>query len=200
MFPKEWNGIPIPKAITAEWLKSEPCPSSGLEAYVVSLVSTAKWAKTDEDVFAALPPAYRLLYRYWDLYSDIYNGGFQQYLCNKSRDGGIGINEAIEATRRFGVSPVTKLLRKAIELMAASLPPGVLSTLSDLERNRALRRVISREELSRRLDRVDQTFGMIENPCSKVDIYIKRHPDEFIHQKLSTRDKPQQKNSCGKCC
>jgi hypothetical protein len=196
MFPKEWNGIPIPKAITAEWIATTPEPYLGLEAYLLSLICTAKWRKTGDTVLDALPPAYRWILRFCEFYSDLNNGGFIQYLGNMSDHDGREIVETVEVLRRFGLHNIATMLRKAIALMGAELPPAVLVTLSKTERDKAAKRRLSDDELERRIDPIDTEFGRMIGweYTSKIDGYIKRHPEEFVHEKLSTKNKPSRRH------
>jgi hypothetical protein len=212
-FPSDWNGVSIPKAITAEWIKTAPGPYLGLEAYLLSLLCTAKWGKTDQTVLDALPPAYRMILRLCEFCSDVINGGFVQYLGNKSRNEGIEIVETVEMLRRFGLPEIAKMLRKAIALLGADLPSAVLSTLSKKERERAATTRLSDEELERRINPIDRQFSRIRSTSGtgliayvmkmsdlpydprydyirKANEYIKRHPEEFVHTKLSIQKKP----------
>lgn len=216
-FPENWNDVAIPQAITTEWIQSAQEPYLGLEAYLLSLICTAKWAKTIETVLDALPPGYRLIWRLCDFYSDVKNGGFVQFLGNKSRNEAVEIVETMEMLRRFGLPKITSMLRKAIALMGAELPSAALSMLSKSERERAAKKRLSDEELERRIHPIDMQFfrirctehpqGLIglvmaksgvrrdsrNNYISKADRYIKRHPEEFVHEKLSTQKPPSRK-------
>jgi hypothetical protein len=192
VFPRERDGIPIPKAITTDWIKNDPEPYQGLEAYLLSLICDAKWAKTIKAVLDELPPGYRLILRLCHFYSDVNNGGFVQFLGNKAGDDGAEIVETVEMLRRFHLYEIANMLRKAIALLGADLPPQALSTLSNTERERVANRSLSDEELSRRMRPLDKRFHRMldDEYISKANEYIKAHPEEFVHEKLSIEKKP----------
>ncbi len=179
----------IPADITAEWIISTPIVWSVLEKYMITMLKESGiFGASYHDITSRLSSGYRRLYLLLLFRSENDNGGFGQFICNSlagDQSGSI-IVETLAALRFLDLDKLAEMLEDAVVVFGTSLPQIVLDALPARKHvaNAAAGDTSksSWDVLERQLDPLDDLWSSMDESWSpKVDEYIRKHPDEFVH-------------------
>jgi hypothetical protein len=181
----------IPKSITTAWIKKHRRVFNIIEMYMSTLVDRLEQTGgggTYSKVVRQFPYGHRLLFLHWRFWTDVDNGGFEQFLGNTSAidKSGQVIVDTVDALRCLGLDDFAEWLKEAIAILAAELPPVVLKALSPAKRPRRRVKhpisVRSDEEIQERLWVLDRKFNALKYSWfPKLDKYIRQHAEDFVH-------------------
>jgi hypothetical protein len=144
--------------------------------------------KNERRLFDKLPSGYLIAYLLWRFFSDVDNGGFEQFMGNAlaiEKTGDL-IIDTVAALRRVGLRNLAEMTQEAIRLYGANLPKRVVKACATLPRRRS--RFKSRypadhpDPVERQIDALTVEFNEMDYSWGRqLEAYVKKHPDEFIH-------------------